>query len=116
MPRLYDWSTVVANPYQAPEAGCNIRLAGRVWDHPHFIDGEQITTSRVKSSIGRIIETKSGSVYTLEGDPEAEFATYLEAIGYELDVEDPIKQVALKDSHLFKMAARQKESINDGEE
>ena len=91
MPSLTNWSTIIANPYQAPEAGCNIRLAGVVKGHPRFSDGEIVETSRVAQSIGRIVETNSGTIYTLEGDPDPEYVEYLKMIGCQFDIDDPIK-------------------------
>jgi hypothetical protein len=116
MPRLLNWSTVIANPYQAPEVGCNIRLCGEVEDHPNFKDGDRIETSRVKSSIGRIVETRSGSVYSLEGPPDPDWMEYLQMIKYDLDVDDPIKQVSVKDSHFAKMGQEHKENTSDEKE
>jgi hypothetical protein len=95
MPTLTNWSTVIANPYQAPEVGCNIRLAGIISGDSRFDDHEYVETSRVASSIGRIVETRSGTFYTLEGDPDPEWLDYLKSIGHELDIENPIKQVTM---------------------
>lgn len=104
MPILRNWSTVIDNPYRAPEAGSNICLHGNVYGHPRFEDGTEVTTSRVKESEGRVVQTMSGSEYVLEGEPDQEFVDQLEKIGYTFDPNNPIKKLnSVKESHAYKM-------------
>lgn len=52
------------SPYTAPEQ-LQPRLQGRVEGHLWFKDGDSITTSSIVSVDGRIVTTKSGSIYQL---------------------------------------------------
>ena len=107
MPILKKWSTVAdINPYQAPEVPPMLKLRGEVYDHDEMEDGAVIETSSIKKTIGRIIETFSGSVYTLEGEPDPEWVEYLDSIGYDLDVENPVQSKEYKDSHYYRVLVR----------
>jgi hypothetical protein len=71
---LKHWSLVFP-PYQAPELG--VKLHGHVYGHPHFDDGESVTTSTVENAENGVITTYSGSQYLIcpeDVDPEYEFA------------------------------------------
>lgn len=87
--RLENWCVVVGevNPYQPPEM-CTQHLAGEVYGHPNFTDGEKITTSRivlVERDGDRVVAvTGGGSRYLLGAvDPayEAEFPNAKERLG-----------------------------------
>lgn len=76
--RIENWAIVTRplNPYQAPEQ-C-LAVSGEVYDNPKFKQGEQITTSVIKSfdCENQLVTTKSGSVYELgvaHPDYEKEF-------------------------------------------
>ena len=88
MPRLERWSLVnlAASPWQPPEVGVQ-GLHGRVYGHPRFEDGDEVTTTRVvKVEVEKLyapdgvscciaVLTASGSRYTLgEVDPGYEAA------------------------------------------
>jgi hypothetical protein len=66
MPRLESWSMIaaLADPYKAPEQA-TMRLAGLVYGHPRFADGDQVTTSSIESREGEIVITASGTRYEL---------------------------------------------------
>lgn len=73
MPTLRSWSIRGDSP-------TGMRLVGVVTGHPRREDGEEIITSPiVKILSGDAIETLSGTLYKLEGLPEAGYAAYLEA-------------------------------------
>lgn len=68
-PRLENWSFIVrsGDPYTAPEL-ISGQLAGNVYNHPRFKDGEPVVTSLVvKEENGKVV-TYSGSRYEL-GEP-----------------------------------------------
>ncbi len=91
--RLRNWSTcggANANPYAAPEQ-LSLHLQGEVYGNPNFPDGDHIITSAVDSSERRLVTTRSGSKYLLDGDPDPMFAQAMEDSGYVLDLNDPIK-------------------------
>ena len=66
MIKINDWSTTSLdnNPYLAPELK-RINLQGKVYNHPRFDDGSKVTTSSIIKVEGRIIHTKSDSIYKL---------------------------------------------------
>jgi hypothetical protein len=100
---LKKWSTVTEqNPYRAPEVVPSIKLRGEVYDHPKIEDGTLVETSLVKNSIGRLVETYSGTVYSLEGEPDPNWVKYLDSIGYDLDLESPVNNVSYENSHHFR--------------
>ena len=89
--RLKNWAIGSdGHAYMAPE---QIRLSayGEVYDNPKFEDGTTIRTSDIEKSEGRDLLTKSGSVYRLEGDPDPDYLVHLEKIGYEIDLDNPVK-------------------------
>lgn len=94
IPRLVEWS-VYSDPYKAPYKAPelqSLKITGRVYNHhdPIFKDGDWITTSRVVSSDGRKIKTRSGHTYFLGSVSESYF-TYLMKKGYDFDHDNPIK-------------------------
>jgi len=65
--RIEDWAVVtpVLDPYAAPETQPH-SLSGKVFNHPRFEDGQDITTSSIvgKTTEGEVLTT-SGSSYEL---------------------------------------------------
>lgn len=65
--KLKNWYPI-ADPYEAPELG--FRLHGNIYESSSFSDGDEISTSKFKSSSldGEIITctTFSGSIYLLD--------------------------------------------------
>lgn len=70
MYKLENWSIVETDldPYKPPECKSK-KLSGSVYDHPRFLDGKDITTSRIVGAYQElnniVVETKSGSKYVL---------------------------------------------------
>ena len=81
---LREWSVCESD---IPGVGC---LHGKVYGHPGFPDGAEVTTSRIASSVDRLVQTRS-RVYLLDGPPAPSYVEYLESIGYELDEAHPVK-------------------------
>lgn len=74
--RLENWSIVQRNPdpYKAPELQRQY-LHGKIFGHPDYEDGTEITTSAIWAIRDNLIITKSGSEYALgEVDPKYEAA------------------------------------------
>lgn len=92
MYRLKNWAIIYAikNPFLAPELNFKI-LTGNVYDHPKFPDGAVIATSKIVSSNGLDVTTKSGTVYTLDGPAHKEFEELVADEGRSIDYDDPIK-------------------------
>ena len=61
--RLVNWS-VRADPYKAPEQ-CGSWLTGEVFGRDGVEDGTRISTSELASAAGRVVTTRSGSLYRL---------------------------------------------------
>lgn len=75
------------DPYKPPEAS-HIFLAGTC-------NGKNITTSHVTDIVApRLYRTRSGSLYRLEGDPEAGYVEFCKEKNIALDLADPIKLIA----------------------
>jgi len=91
MYRLEQWKVVTIEDtrYESPELQRKV-LAGRVYNNPHFKDGEKIYTSRPLVAKGRIIKTLSGSVYRL-GEPDPEYLEWMKENYPNFDPENPIK-------------------------
>lgn len=85
MKRIEQWATEPCPdlPYVAPELHGHVHVSG-------IIDGKEKLTSRVVKAEGRIITTKSGTVYEL-GEPRAGFVEWCAGHGTPLDSEHPIK-------------------------
>jgi len=84
--RIKEWAVITDNDsiYQAPEQ-ITRRLKGKVIDHPSFPEGHNIVSSRIHEidlSLRRV-ETNN-TIYLLEGEPEVEYAKYLEETEYNL--------------------------------
>lgn len=75
MPRLEQWSVVNSgDPYKPPEAQTS-HLHGKVYGHPGFDEGTEVTTSPIAGLDGFAIRTRSGSRYFLgEVHPDYEKA------------------------------------------
>ena len=69
IPTLHEWKWF-KDPGYPRWTGIRGRISGTVTDHTGFEDGEKIVTSAVRcihyTSRGRIVETKTGSLYHLE--------------------------------------------------
>lgn len=91
---LRQWSVVgdPRTPYLATEHR-SICLAGIPFGHPTMQDGKSIVTSPVAETDGRVVTTRSGSVYRLEGAPSDKFLAWLTERGETLDPERPIRPV-----------------------
>jgi TATA-box binding protein (TBP) (component of TFIID and TFIIIB) len=72
----------------------SIRLTGEVYGNERFEDGSLITTSVIKCVDGKIVTTKSKSIYQLN-EPSKSYLEFLNEIGYEYNQDAPIK--VLKD-------------------
>ena len=74
MPKLESWSVIAGevSPYTAPEL-IRPKLHGKVYGHPRFTDGDEVTTSPFLRAEGEVIITASGTRYELgEVDPQYE--------------------------------------------
>lgn len=78
---LENWS-VSASPYDAPELKI-IRLVGRL------SCGKEIVTSPVVGATGRLVRTRSGSLYRL-GDVDPDYLKWLQETNRKFDPENPI--------------------------
>lgn len=77
-----------ADPANLPNAiGC--KLTGVVTGHPRKPDGEEVVTTRIVKVEGRLITTKSGTVYRL-GAPSLEYRDHLRVVRPDWDPEDPL--------------------------
>lgn len=81
--KLTNWDTKhTGDACTAPQ----LRLCGTL------ASGKRVITSAVEAKVGhRTYRTRSGSLYELSGDPDPAYVAYLQGIGRDLDVEDPIK-------------------------
>ena len=88
-PRIDEWAIVgVFSPYQAPECR-EMRMTGKVYNHPRFSDGEVVTTSRVVSSSGTTVETYN-TTYDL-GRMSEEYKEWCSSMGIDVDSSAPVK-------------------------
>jgi len=103
--QLKNWAVVYKDwdGYTAPEA-MKLYLSGEVYGRPpresdgkEFPDGKRVWTSSVKEVNGRLITTRSGSVYELVGDPEPGYLEFLKEIGRVYDPANPIKVIKAND-------------------
>lgn len=89
---LYKWSIGYAagQDYVAPEIA-DKGLVGVVYNHRRLPDGFAIRSTRIVAAAGRIITTRSGSVYELKGDPDPGYVAFLAANGLPpLDLDNPV--------------------------
>jgi hypothetical protein len=89
MYRLEEWATVIyPDPWQPPEMQ-SIAIRGKIYNHPNYEDGHEIITSSIASANGKIITTKSGSIYQL-GKINKEFVKWMEDNKISFDPENPV--------------------------
>tara|TARA_Y100001951_G_C11244047_1_gene242286 strand:- start:87 stop:356 length:270 start_codon:yes stop_codon:yes gene_type:complete len=86
-PIIHDWS-IIGSCYQAPEIR-EMKITGKVYDDPRFIDGEPITTSVVQASMNNTVETQN-SVYDL-GRISEEYLEWCFNNGIVIDPTAPVK-------------------------
>lgn len=90
--RIDNWRTVqLADIFTAPELS-PIGLSGTVAAgfHPIKPAGGDITTSEVVTTAGRLVTTRSGTVYRL-GRVERGFRKWLRELGLRFDRHQPVK-------------------------
>ena len=73
----------------------DLKITGFVFDDPRFPDGEFIITSRIISVNCRSVITESGSHYWLAGNPEETWWKYCISSGWNLDPEEPFKNIKI---------------------
>lgn len=74
--------------YRAPELNYKV-LAGDVYRHPRFPDGHPVKTSAIVGVNGRLITTKSGTVYKL-GRIQREYRMWLRKEGITYNPRRPV--------------------------
>lgn len=77
-----------AQAFQPPELRDHFHLAGTVTSHHG--GARTILTGRVMSTAGRLVTTRSGSVYEL-GEPSPAYLDWLREHGKTLDEAQPVK-------------------------
>lgn len=82
---INDWRVMLCphRPFQAPEAQDHFHLLGRIGNKTKL-------TSRVVSTVGRLVTTKSGSVYRL-GRIQPEYREWIAKRGLKYDARQPVK-------------------------
>lgn len=90
MVRIENWSVVSKDPYYPDHNG---RLHGTVYGHPVHGDGEVVTTSRIASSEGHKVTTRSGTVYHL-GEPSEHYREWVRK-----ELEQEIDQDTVSTTH-----------------
>lgn len=90
--RIENWSVVSSksNPYASPETA-SIRLTGNVYGHPRHYDGRFVETSRIISSSGPFVITRSGSHYIL-GEPCPKYLSWLEDYYPNIDLSNSLSE------------------------
>lgn len=81
---LQDWSIIITNPnpYAAPEAQ-KCKLHGKVYGHPDFPDGTEVTTSTILNKIDdETYETRS-RIYKL-GSKDPDYLLHLQQYNSEV--------------------------------
>lgn len=91
MPRIENWKRTT-DPIRGHEC-----LAGQVFAHPYFKDGDKIFTSEIEifDDVKELAITKSGSVYEL-GEPEQEDPNACQNPACDLLNHDEIKECPYK--------------------
>lgn len=91
--KINNWSTTRGggSPYDAPELS-ELRLQGVVIGHPRGCDGRNVLTSPIVDIDGRVITTRSGTVYSL-GRPDQKWLHWLRKSGRIYDPTSPIKVI-----------------------
>lgn len=90
--RLTGWAVGYrgTNEFAAPEL-CEYCLEGVVEGHPRKKDGTHVLTSAIVGTEGRLVRTASGTTYELVGEPNADYAQYLQEMGRGYDPDNPVK-------------------------
>lgn len=83
--RIELWASMPCphNPFVAPEVIDHLHVVGQ-------IDGKEKITSRLVTAVGRLVTTRTGSVYEL-GEPRPEFVEWCAKRGAPIDPAQPIK-------------------------
>ena len=76
--------------YKAPEC-LLLSLQGYIYNNPNFKDESFVTTSSIMNANGRYIETQSGSIYKLEGEPSESYKKYCKDKNININLENPIR-------------------------
>ncbi len=89
--RIENWSLVSRRlgTYVAPELA-RVSIQGRVFGHPRFDEGEEITTSYLEAVSGCEVTTHSGSIYWL-GSPSDEYTEWCRENRCRLTPDEPIR-------------------------
>jgi len=92
MVRIENWAVSYDDPadiYTAPELKSR-HLIGKVYGHPGFPDGEEISTGTLLSCSGRTASTRK-TTYVL-GNPNPDYIAFLAEQGLpEIDPEQPLR-------------------------
>jgi len=93
---IQNWSTTRSEShpdarYLAPEI-LPLRLQGVVHGHPKGHDGHHICTSAIVTVDGRLVTTRSGTVYRL-GRPDRKWLNWLLESGRTYNPKQPIKVI-----------------------
>jgi hypothetical protein len=95
--KIREWAVVDpnANANTAPEQLVP-RLQGRVYGHPQRPEGDLVVTSPIVAADGRIVTTRSGSVYELDGPPDPRYVAASKLLGFTIDEANPIRIQAME--------------------
>lgn len=99
MIKIREWAIVDpdSNEYTPPEL-LRPRLAGKVFGHPVKPDGDLVVTSPIVAADGRIVTTKSGHAYELDGPPDPRYVAAGKACGFTIDEANPIRVRVLNEA------------------
>lgn len=94
--RIIEWAVSIPNPYAAPEVRGRPTANGQI-SHPYrgYPAGANIKSSAIVKAEGRVLTTRSGSTYILEGSPHPEWVKAMEAAGVAVDLDNPLKEWGL---------------------
>lgn len=92
---LKDWSVVSSRQikdvrYKPPEC-LQVSLQGLINNHPYLKDNSFVTTNSVYRVDGCYIETLSGSIYKLDGEPSEDYKKFCQKYKITINLENPIK-------------------------
>lgn len=68
------------------------RISGKIYNHPSYNNGEEITTSPIIKTSGKVIYTKN-SFYSLEGPPRKEYLSWLKENNIFFNQDEPVQIV-----------------------
>lgn len=100
MYQITNWSFVFPNPYRAPEAQRSC-ISGVCPERRREIrpdtstPNKPISTSYIVEAKGRVLTTRSGSVYELVGDPDPGYLAFLKDKSIAFDPENPFSSYTL---------------------